>query len=64
MKYYKVYRNDHTLECYAKTELDITPEELCENIGCPNYVAVPTTQQCYEEFIDDKYNNWDLKQYY
>ena len=62
MKYYKVYTKDRILECYAKTEHDITPEELCKNIGLHNYVAVPITEQCYEEFIFSKYNDWDLKE--
>lgn len=64
MRYFKVYTSDNIPECYVKTEEDITPEGLCERIGCPNYVAVPITKQCYEEFIDSKYNNWDLKETY
>ena len=62
MKYYKVYTKDHIPECYVKTERDITPEQLCKEIGCPNYVAVQITQQQFEEFKYSKYNDWDLKE--
>lgn len=63
MKYYKIYTNNGVLECYVKTEYDVTPEELCEKIGCPNYVAVPITKQCFEEFMYNKYNDYDLKNF-
>lgn len=63
MKYYKVYTNDHIPVCYVKTEQNITPEELCENMECPNYVAVPITKQHYEEMESLKYNNWDLEKF-
>lgn len=62
MKYYRIYTNSQVILCYAKTELDITPEELCEKIGCSNCIAVPITKQCYEEMESSKYNDWDLKE--
>lgn len=64
MKYYKVYTKNNIPECYIETEQDITPEELCERMGCPDYRAVPITKQHYEDFINSRYNNWDLKEYY
>lgn len=62
MKYYKIYTSSQALLCYAKTELPITPEELCVQIGCPNCTATPITEQCYEEMYGLVHNNWDLKE--
>lgn len=62
MNYYKVYTKDKVPLLYAKTEQNVTPEELCGELGCSDCIAIPITRQCFEELMYSKYNNWDLKE--
>lgn len=62
MKYYKIYTISQVPLCYIKTESSVTPEKLCKQIGCHNCTAIPITEQCYEEMVSGKYNDWDLNE--
>lgn len=62
MNYYKICTSSQVPLCYVKNELPITPEELCKQIGCPNCIAIPITEQCYEEMYSLGHNDWDLKE--
>lgn len=61
MKYYKVYTDEDILVCWVKAVDSTTAETLPAMISCPTYRAVEVTEQCFEEFVTSRDNNWDLK---
>lgn len=63
MKYYVICTHDKVPFLYVKTARNIAPKEMLREMGCcPNDYVIPITEQCYEEFIFSKYNDWDLKE--
>lgn len=61
-KYFIIYTESGIPECYGKTSLPISLEDLCERIGYSGCTIKIISKEEYEEIKILKNNEWDIKE--